>query len=502
MLRVKQWFAGIRVRIVVGYLVLIAVALAVAVIVTRQVQYKRIEREVEQAMHQEVEELRRLADIGVDPATAEPFGDDVASIFDTFLARNVPSDDEAFYTLVDRQPHRPSQGAPELFTVEELVDVWAAVVRTTRIDRETDLPIGEVRSLAVPLSNSQGVAGVFVVTAFPDREQREVDQTVRVIALTGLGVLAITGALAWSIAGRILRPVRQLTETARGITDSDLSGRIPVEGHDELAELGHTFNDMVGRLDASFEHQRRFLDDVAHELRTPITIAQGHLETVGTTPDERAETVAIVSDELDRMGRYVSDLLLLAKAERPDFLRLGPVDLGDLALTLQQRVRAIAERRWVLDQAPAPGAIAIVADQDRLEQAIVNLAANAADHTSAGDEIGVGVRADGTTYLLWVRDTGPGIDSSARQGLFNRYTRGATSRGSRPDGMGIGLSIVDAIARAHGGHARATSEPGAGATFMITLPSEPPGFDGDNGVPDDDSNADLVPEPTREASAP
>lgn len=497
MLRVRQWLASIRVRIVVGYLVLLTVALTIAVVVTRQVQYARIDREVVQAMDQEVEELRLLAENGIDPDTREPFDDDVAGIFDTFLERNVASDDEAFYTLVDGKTHEQSRRGPELFDVEELVDVWARVVETTRFDRQTDLAIGEVRSLAVPVENDDGVvAGVFVVAAFPDREQREVDGVVRNIALAGLGVLAITAALAWSIAGRILRPVRQLTETARGISDSDLSGRIPVEGHDELAQLGHTFNDMVERLDDSFEQQRQFLDDVAHELRTPITIAQGHLETFGDTPEDRAETVAIVSDELERMGRYVSDLLLLAKAERPDFLRLGPVDLGDLTVTLQQRVWAIAERRWVLDAAPVPGTVAVVADQDRLEQAIVNLAANATDHTSPGDEIGIGVRVDGRTYRLWVRDTGPGIDASAHEGLFNRYTRGATSRASRPEGMGIGLSIVDAIARAHGGYAHAVSEPGAGSTFVITLPAEPPGPD--HSVRDPD--IDIVPEPVREVS--
>lgn len=497
MLRLRQWLAGIRTRIVVGYLLLLTIALAIAIIVTREVQFASADREIEREMRQEVEEMRVLARRGIDPDTAEPFGDDIAAIFDTFLQRNVPSDDEAFYTIVDGQPYKSSQGAPDLFRVGELIDVWTRVVKTTEFDRQTDMPVGEVRSLAVPLFDSEGVAGVFVVASFPANDHDEVDQVIRVISLAGLGVLVITAALAWTIAARILRPVRQLTETARGITDSDRSGRIPVEGHDELAQLGHTFNDMVERLDNSFEQQRRFLDDVAHELRTPITIAQGHLETLGDTPAERAETVAVVSDELDRMSRYVSDLLLLAKSEQPDFLRLGPVDLGDLAMTLQQRVPAIAERRWVLDAAPAPGAVAVVADQDRLEQAIVNLAGNAANHTSSGDEIGIGVRAEGPEYRLWVRDTGPGIDPSARESLFTRYARGATSRTSRPEGMGIGLSIVDAIARAHGGHARAISEPGAGSTFEITLPAEPPSLDGfaRNGPV-----AEVVADPVREAS--
>src|SRR5690606_6248307 len=138
--------------------------------------------------------------------------------------------------------------------------------------------------------------------------------------------------------------------------------------------------------------QRQFLDDVAHELRTPITIARGHLEVLGDDPAERDETIAIVTDELDRMNRYVNDLLLLAKADQHELqrqlLRFEPVDVGELASGLIQRVSGIAERRWVLDAAPEPGQLAIVADPGRLTQAMLNLATNAADHTDEGDEIG------------------------------------------------------------------------------------------------------------------
>ena len=155
---------------------------------------------------------------------------------------------------------------------------------------------------------------MFVVAFFPDADQAEIAQVIRVAALIGLAVLAVSSVLAWTLAGRVLSPVREMTRTARRITGSDLSARIPVEGHDELAELGHTFNDMVERVEEGFRAQRRFLDDVAHELRTPITIARGHLEFLGDDPVERAETIEIVTEELDRMSRYVGELLLLAKA--------------------------------------------------------------------------------------------------------------------------------------------------------------------------------------------
>ena len=178
---------------------------------------------------------------------------------------------------------------------------------------------------------------MLVVAHFPGSDRDEILVVVRVLTIAGLVVLIASAALAWSMAGRVLRPVRELTATAQRISETDLSQRIEVDGRDELAELGETFNAMVERLDVGFAQQRQFLDDVAHELRTPITIVQGHLDLLGDDPDDRAESIAIVNDELDRMNRYVNDLLVLAKAESGEFLRLGPVDLGELAATLGRR---------------------------------------------------------------------------------------------------------------------------------------------------------------------
>ena len=473
----RRALASIRVRIVVGYLLLITVGLAVAIVVTRQVQLARVDREIELEQAQEVEELRRLA-AGRNPTTGAPFGDDVAAILVTFLERNVPSDDEAFYGLAGGQEFA-STAAPDLFVDAQFPAAWQ-VSAPTAWSTETDVawpsgaalgePVGEVRSLAVPLTIDGTVAGVFVVASFPADDQREVDDVVLVITLAGLAVLVLTAVLAWSIAARILRPVRELTSTARRITGSDLSARIPVDGRDELAELGGTFNEMVERLDDGITSQRRFLDDVAHELRTPITIARGHLEVLGDDPAEQAETVAIVTDELDRMSRYVSDLLVLAKAEQPDFLTPAPIDLGELGLDLLARLPGLAPRRWVLDAAPPVGVVTVVADRERLEQAVLNLASNAVQHTEAGAEIGLALGAAGREAWLAVRDTGPGVDPAVAETLFDRYARAATSRASRPDGAGIGLSIVEAIARAHGGRASVTSTPGSGATFRVTVP--------------------------------
>lgn len=467
----RHWWSSIRVRIVVGYVVLLAAALAISILVTHQVLVGRLDREIDRELAQEVEELRSLA-TGTDPTTGEPFGDDVEAIFDYFLRRNVPAPYESFFTLVDGDRFLSSFDAPvEVWSDASLVDEWASVTEPTQ--QTVQLDAGEMRYLAVPLSADGDIAGVFVVAHFPDDERDEILVVVRVLTVAGLVVLVATAALAWSMAGRVLRPVRELTTTAQRISETDLSQRIEVTGHDELAELGSTFNDMVDRLAVGFDQQRQFLDDVAHELRTPITIVQGNIDLLGDDPTERAASVETINDELDRMNRYVNDLLLLAKAESGEFLQMEPVDVGELAIALDARVQTLGERDWRLVTAPPPGSVALLADRARLMQAVLNLAANATQHTEPGDVVSLGIETTDSTVRIWVSDTGPGIDPGVIDQLFERRFRGAASRARRSEGMGIGLSIVDAIARGHGGHATAANDPAGGARFTIELPLDP-----------------------------
>ncbi|MFP5489606.1 MAG: ATP-binding protein [Acidimicrobiia bacterium] len=467
-----RWWSSIRLRIVVGYVLLLTAALAISILVTRQVLVGRLERDIDRALTQEVEELRNLA-AGNDPATGEPFGADAEAILDTFLRRNVPATNEAFYAFVDGSRFLSSFNAPqEVWDDPAFVDRWATV--PSPVQATAPSAAGEIRYLAVPLVSPNGVDGVLVVAHFMDADRDEILVVVRILMVAGLVVLVASAVLAWSLAGRVLRPVRELTATAQRISEADLSQRIEVDGRDELAELGVTFNAMVDRLESGFEQQRRFLDDVAHELRTPITIVQGHVDLLGDDPAERAEGISVINDELDRMNRYVNDLLLLAKAEGGDFLQFEPVDLGELAATLDQRVRLLGEREWLVDAAPAPGSVAILGDRARLVQAVLNLATNAVQHTEADDRIAIGVDTGDGIARLWVRDTGHGLDDDTLEQLFTRRFRGAASRARRSDGTGIGLSIVDAIARGHGGRATAANEPGGGARFTIELPIDPP----------------------------
>ncbi len=283
-------------------------------------------------------------------------------------------------------------------------------------------------------------------------------------------VLALALVLAWFAAGRVLIPLRLLTNTAHAITESDLTQRILIQGRGELAEVAKTFNDMMDRLEGAFDTQRDFINDAGHELRTPITIIRGHLELLDDDPEAQQETIALVMDELDRMSRLVEDLLLLSKAERPDFLQLETIDLQLLTEELFTKATALADRNWKLE-ATTTGRM--VGDRQRITEAVMNLAQNATQHTAPTDTIFLGMAITKHKVKLWVSDTGEGIALEDQERIFERFARAANSR-RRSEGSGLGLSIVQAIAEAHGGQVCLRSQLAVGATFTLVLPLDPP----------------------------
>jgi signal transduction histidine kinase len=260
-----------------------------------------------------------------------------------------------------------------------------------------------------------------------------------------------------------------VTEAARGISESDLRGRIEVTGTDEIARLAQTFNEMLDRLEEAFTTQRRFIDDASHELRTPITVIQGQLDVLGDDPEERGKTLEIVMDELDRMSRFVTDLLLLARADQPDFLALGSVDVSTLSEEVFTKAKSLATRDWRMD---ATGSGFMIGDRQRLTQALIQLAQNAVQHTHEGEVISLGSSVSDGRVRFWVTDTGPGIPPSEQSHIFDRFHRGHPRASS--EGAGLGLSIVRAIAEAHHGRVELNSRLGEGSSFTIVIPVDQP----------------------------
>lgn len=443
------------------------IALVAGLLVQRSFLLGQVEADVEENLNQEAAELRQLVG-GTNPETGEPFSGDVVAIFDTFLARNVPLEGEALLTYVSGDVYKTNVAGSQLAELPRAA-AWGNAETSERGSFE-DPTFGAIRYLVVPLVASEGETGTFVVAMQMDDRLNRVDDAVRLGALTYGSIFILASALAWVAAGVVLRPLRELADTAQSIEETeDLSRRIDVEGDDEIAELGRTFNSMLDRLDEVFESQSRFIDDAGHELRTPITVIRGNLEVMGDDPVERRETIGLVTDELDRMGRIVDDLLDLAKVEQPEFVQAAPFDLAEFTRELVSRAEALDEREWIVEHEEHA---VVFADRHRLNQAMMNLLNNAADYSRRGSPVWLGSRIDDGTIWLWVRDSGPPIAEDQRERVFERFARSETER-RRTKGAGLGLSIVRAIADAHGGSVGLESDNG-GNVFTIEIPVERP----------------------------
>ncbi|MCP9491966.1 MAG: ATP-binding protein [Solirubrobacteraceae bacterium MAG38_C4-C5] len=456
-----------RTRILATFVLLLAASTLVSTVLLRALLLDSVDNRLQTSLAQEIEEFRTLAREGVDPLTGERFVG-ARRLFDVYLSRNVPDREEDWYTFARGRPYRTTAGSSP--------SAFGTVAGLSGLDEprqgQLEGPDGALAYVAVPVQVAGERRGAYVAVAALGRERREVDQAAQLAAGVSLGVLIGASLLAYVLAGRILAPLREVTNTARTISETDLSKRIEVAGQDEISVLARTFNEMLDRLDAAFETQRAFVSDAGHELRTPITVVRGHLELLGRRLPEGRETIELVTDELDRMNRIVDDLLTLAKAERSDFLAVEDLDLDVLTEEVYAKARALGQRRWELEAA-APGRL--TGDRQRLTQALMNLAANAAQSTQPGTRIAIGsALGDGDGEArLWVADEGPGIDPAEHQRIFERFARGAAGR-RRSEGAGLGLSIVRAIAEAHGGRVELRSGVGRGARFTIHLPVGPP----------------------------
>lgn len=471
--QIRSLVRGTRTRLLLTYVALLSLSLVASLLLIREVLISQVESRIDAELTQEAEELTRLVR-GNDPRTGQPFGDDVEAIFRTFFARNVPNSDEGQYAFLNDEPFLVNAAPPAELTSDP---VLVASLRGLDQPRRAwvDSTAGRAEYLALPLRVTDPATGlpttrgVFVVAAFPAEQLSRVDRTVTRIGIGLLMVLAFASAAAWAAAGRVLAPLRQAIDTARSIQDTNLSSRIPVSGSDDIAELGRTFNAMLDRLERAAQSQRSFVSDAGHELRTPITIVRGHLELMTDDPDDRRETLALVTEELDRMSRLVDDLLLLAKSERSDFLQPQEVDIASLVPAVFAKVSALAPREWRLEGAAEAR---LEGDPQRLTQALTQLAQNATQHTADGDPITLGSSYGGGHVRLWVQDEGEGVEPSDQERIFERFARAAAGR-RRSDGSGLGLSIVQAIAEAHGGHVELASRPGHGSTFSLVLPASP-----------------------------
>jgi signal transduction histidine kinase len=463
-------FGSMRVRILAAVLVLLAGLSAVSIVVLRNSLLERLDQRVQVELRQEAEEFELLSG-GLDPRTGAPFGDDFEALFDLYFQREVADVGESLMAFVEDRLYQSERAAGVVAPaeVDEAIAYWLSLEE--REEGELDTPEGPVRYIAVPLTGGTR-DGLVVVAAFPAFEQADIDDAVRTQAITQFGTIVLAALVGLGLAGRVLRPLRSLADTAQTISETDLTRRIAVRGEDEASRIAGAFNDMLGRLERAFAAQRQFLDDASHELRAPLTVIRGHIELLEfeADPEERAATITLITDEIERMSRIVEDLLLLAKAERPDFFTMEPVDVAELTSDVYRKAAVLCAREWRLE---STADAFIRADGQRLTQAMMQLAQNVCDHTDdRASVVGIGSRVEDGLVRLWVRDSGAGVPREDAQRIFERFVKGS----DRSGGSGLGLSIVAAIAKAHGGYAHLG--PGPGARFEIVVPrrgAEPAG---------------------------
>ncbi len=299
-------------------------------------------------------------------------------------------------------------------------------------------------------------------------------------------ILTLTIALigGYWLADRAMRPVKTITQTARAISETDLSHRLNLNSKDELGELADTFDDMLARLQAAFERQRQFVADASHELRTPLTIVNletSHALAAKRSMQEYQRTLNIIRSENDFMTHLVNDLLMLARMDGGQgMIDKNPVDLSDVTIDAVERLEPLAARNGVTLETGDLPEVSILGDRQYLLQMISNLIENGIKYTTGADKQ-VRIETGAAERDAWIRvsDNGPGIPPEHIPHLFDRFYRvdAARTRDSQngldpqaPTGSGLGLSIVYWLAHAHGGEINVSSILGTGTTFEIHFP--------------------------------
>ena len=469
--RTPRWrpFVSARSRILGWSVLLLAAAMAVSTVATHVLLVSRMNARVSAELTHEIAEFQALAARRSAAADGQP--DSVLALLRARASQAVLERDTVLIGVIGGKIVATStNSSPDgVEPSPALLARWSAI--TAPAEGTAQLGAGPARYMAVPVHVAGSPAhGTFIAAVLTGPDQAEIARVTEYQLEVGAIALLLGSGLAWLAAGRVLRPVRDTTELARRITDTDLSERIPAHGQNEVSELAVTFNRMLDRLEAALTTQRRFLADAGHELRTPITIIQGNLDTLTISTRDDALTLAIAADELSRMTRLVDELTLLASSERPDFLCPEPADLTALTRSLVVKAQALDGRPWVLAGTASGTA---VLDPQRITQAVMQLAANAVAHTQPGTVVEIGSAITGNRVEFAVADHGQGIPAALAGRVFDRFAR-LDSR--RTDGTGLGLSIVAAIGAAHGGDVRLAERPGGGASFCLSIPFiRPPG---------------------------
>jgi signal transduction histidine kinase len=394
---------------------------------------------------------------------------DLATSGDLSVEPTLP-DAEAFAQIVDVDGEVVNAAPRALLERRVLTRDELAEARTKRITIERSAAPGDQRSRLLAGPAGQKGLGLVVVIGTSLQEAIDAQQRLELALVIGLPLLAaIVSIGGWFLAGAALKPVRDLVEEADEISAVAARGHrrrlsVPETG-EELADLARHLNELLARIEGALEHERAFLDDASHDLRTPISIVRSELELARMQTEEGSELARALDsslEEVDRLDRLAVNLLVLARTRSAGPPRPEPVELGALS---QRAAETVARSR---DGEAVPvevtGSAEIRGDEDAIERAVLNLVENAARH--ADRRVDVAVSTVGDEAVVVVRDDGPGFPPELLGHAAGRFVRGAADE----HGAGLGLAIVDAIATAHGGELEIENRPGGGAEVQLRVP--------------------------------
>jgi len=347
----------------------------------------------------------------------------------------------------------------------------------TSIETHTTANGERVRVLYEGITLPGAAEGTLLVARSLHPTDAALDRIRIVLIGGGIAFLIIANGLAYVAASPALRPLREVTGTARQIeATADFSRRIPGDDQPgEVGELVRTLNELIEKVRSTLDAHRAFLADSSHELRRPLAVLRGNLEVLasGALPaDEREAVIAETEAESRRMSRILSDLLLLSQVDARQILQMQHVDLAQIVRSVAEHERARFPKREIAVEGESEPLV-IEADEQRVRQVLENLSENAARYATPGTPVTISARRAGRFAVVEVRDEGPGMSDDEVRHAFERFFRGARGRRQHGDGSGLGLAIVRHIAEAHGGGAALTSSP-AGTVVRVELPLSPP----------------------------
>jgi len=390
---------------------------------------------------------------------------------------------------------------PELAVLDKFFQIFGPTGQTTiqsRNIRSHDIPLSQtawnaalsgkttfesvrfageppLRLISVPVARVGALVNIVRVGTSLQQTQEMLHRLLGILLIALPLALIASLAGGWFLAGRALRPVRAITEAAQRITAEDLSQRLTTPtSHDEIGRLAETFNEMIGRLEASFRQVRQFTSDASHELRTPLTVLKGETELALRRPRSTEDYRLVLEsglEEIDRMGRIVDELLFLSRADLGEIrMESKPVRLDQLLDDLKRQAEVLGQEHEIHIKMGLLESVTVVGDEMRLRELVLNLVDNAIKYSKKGGTVEMSLGAAGRTARLSVSDTGVGIPRDEQPKIFHRFYRTDAARAHTKKGTGLGLAICKWIVETHRGSIEVHSEPDKGSTFTVVLP--------------------------------